>query len=50
MRSLNAADMGDNGVNDAPVIERKTIATSWNSMQLSLNDKAASYMKPGIHQ
>ena len=50
MKSLNAADMGDNGVNDAPVIERKTIATSYNYFQLSLNDKSASYTKPPIHQ
>ncbi len=50
MRSLNAADMNGSGENNLPANMKKTIAPNSNSLQLSLNDKAASYMKPAIHQ
>ena len=39
--SLNAADMNGDGEKILPTNEKKTIATTWNSMQLPLDDNEA---------
>ena len=41
MMGLNVADKNGDGENILPTNEKKTIATTWNSMQLPLNDNEA---------